>query len=122
LNAFERFLLSNFYRKKTFSNIQNYEFFQDGVIFKKKRLLQVFTTLNSTFFKFSKSNSVAQRPKINKKKTKENFQIWRMFSTWRDTLRLHFFREHLKKLTLLKSICRPSVCPSLCLCAISRPV
>jgi hypothetical protein len=70
-------LLSNFGRKNLFSKIQNGGFFEDDVIFEKKSTFfkRVLPTLSSTFFKFSKSNLIVQRPKIYQQYLpKKNFQ------------------------------------------------
>jgi hypothetical protein len=75
--------LPNFCRKNFSSKIQNGGFFEDDIIFEKKSTFfkRVLPTSNSTFFKFSKSNLVEQRPKIYQKKiAKANFPRWRIFS------------------------------------------
>jgi hypothetical protein len=69
------FLLSNSCSKNLFTKIQNGGFFEDYVIFEKKSTFfqRVLPTLNSTFFKFLKSNLVVQRPKILQKNLSKKF-------------------------------------------------
>jgi hypothetical protein len=77
-------LLSNFCRKIFFSKKQKGGFFEDDVIFEKKStFLQkgppTLAFVKKPFFKFSKSNLVVQRPKINQTKPKKIFQDGRYF-------------------------------------------
>jgi hypothetical protein len=64
------FLLSNFCRKTFFQKYKMADFSKMTSFLRINRLFfkRVFPTLNSTFFKFSKSNLEVQRPKIYQKK------------------------------------------------------
>jgi hypothetical protein len=64
------FLLSNFCRKNFFQKSKMADFSKVTSFLRKNRLFfkRALPTLNSTFFKLSKSNLVIQRPKIYLKK------------------------------------------------------